>query len=140
MLGRPYSISGKVVSGEKRGKTLGFPTANLETDAELLPPNGVYAVRVILEGEPRPAVASLGVKPTFSGNQFSIEAHIFDFDEDIYGQSMRMEFVEWIREEKSFPDPRALVQQIDRDAQKARRILQEKSPEVCDPTRGLARE
>jgi len=140
MLGRPYSISGKVVSGERRGKTLGFPTANLATDAELLPPSGVYAVRVILEGDRRPGVASLGVKPTFSGTQFTIEAHIFDFDEDIYGEPLRMEFVEWIREEKSFPDPGALVQQIDRDARKARRILQEGSPEVRDPTQGLAQE
>jgi riboflavin kinase/FMN adenylyltransferase len=140
MLGRPYSISGKVVSGEKRGKTLGFPTANLATDAELLPPNGVYAVRVVLAGDRRPAVASLGVKPTFSGTQFTIEAHIFDFDEDIYGESMRIEFVEWIREEKSFPDARALVQQIEGDAQEARRILQEGFPGVCDPTQGLAQE
>jgi riboflavin kinase/FMN adenylyltransferase len=140
MLGRPYSISGKVVSGERRGKTLGFPTANLATQAELLPPNGVYAVRVILEGNRRPGVASLGVKPTFSGTRFTIEAHIFDFDEDIYGESLRIEFVEWIREEKSFPDAEALVQQIDRDARKARRILQEGSPEVCDPTQGLAQE
>lgn len=140
MLGRPYSISGKVVSGERRGKTLGFPTANLGTDAELLPPNGVYAVRVILEGDRRPGVASLGVKPTFSGTQFTIEAHIFDFDEDIYGEPLRMEFVEWIREEKSFPDAGALVQQIDRDARKARHILQEGSPEGCDPTQGLAQE
>jgi riboflavin kinase/FMN adenylyltransferase len=140
MLGRPYSISGKVVPGERRGKTLGFPTANLATDAELLPPNGVYAVRVILEGDRRPGVASLGVKPTFSGTQFTIEAHIFDFDEDIYGEPLRMEFVEWIREEKSFPDAGALVQQIHRDAREARRILQEGSPEGRDPTQGLAQE
>jgi len=140
MLGRPYSISGKVVPGERRGKTLGFPTANLATDAELLPPNGVYAVRVILGGNRRPGVASLGVKPTFSGTQFTIEAHLFDFDEDIYGQSLRIEFVEWIREERYFPDAQTLVHQIDRDAQEARRILEEGSPEVCDPTQGVTRE
>jgi riboflavin kinase/FMN adenylyltransferase len=134
MLGRPYSIKGEVVTGEKRGRTLGYPTANLATDAELLPPNGVYAVRVILGKECLPAVASLGIKPTFSGKQFSIEAHIFDFDRDIYGEPLRLEFIEWIREEKSFPDAQALVAQINRDAEQARRILErEPPPEACGP-------
>ncbi len=116
MLGRPYNISGTVVTGDKRGRTLGYPTANLATEAELLPPNGVYAVRVVLGEERRPGVASLGIKPTFSGKQYSIEAHIFDFDQDIYGKFLRMEFIERIREERSFPDAHALVEQIDRDA------------------------
>ncbi len=134
MLGRPYNIKGEVVTGEKRGRTLGYPTANLATEAELLPPNGVYAVRMILGKDYLPGVASLGIKPTFSGKQFSIEAHIFDFDRDIYGESVRMEFIEWIREEKSFPGPQALVEQIDRDAEQARRILeQEPPPEACGP-------
>jgi riboflavin kinase/FMN adenylyltransferase len=130
MLGRPYHICGTVVAGDKRGRTLGYPTANLSTDAELLPPNGVYAVRVILGADSRRnGVASLGVKPTFSGRQYSIEAHIFDFDQDIYGRSVRFEFVEWIREERSFPSAQALMAQIDRDAQEARRILEQGSPE-----------
>ena len=132
MLGRPYNISGTVVTGEKRGRSLGFPTANLATEAELLPPNGVYAVWVVLGEDRRPGVASLGVKPTFSGKQFSIEAHIFDFDQDIYGKFLRMEFVEWIREEKSFPDAHALAEQIDRDAQQARQILEQGPPEACN--------
>lgn len=125
LLGRPYNIRGTVVTGEKRGRTLGFPTANLATEAELLPANGVYAVRVALGKEQRPGVASLGVKPTFAGKRFSIEAHIFDFDRDIYGESICMEFVEWIREEKSFPDARALAEQIGRDAKTARHILEQ---------------
>jgi riboflavin kinase/FMN adenylyltransferase len=129
MLGRPYAICGTVVAGDKRGRTLGFPTANLSTDAELLPPNGVYAVRVILGDDRWNGVASLGVKPTFSGSQYSIEAHIFDFDRDIYGRSVRVEFVEWIREQTSFPSAQALAAQIDRDAQEARRILEQGSPE-----------
>lgn len=133
MLGRPYNISGTVVTGDKRGRTLGFPTANLATDAELLPPNGVYAVRVLLGKDPLPGVASLGVKPTFSGKKYSIEAHIFDFDQDIYGKSLRMEFIEWIREERSFPDAEALAEQIDRDARKARRIIEHGSPGACNP-------
>lgn len=133
MLGRPYSISGKVVTGDKRGRALGFQTANLATDAELLPPHGVYAVWVSLGGKRRPGVANLGIKPTFSGTRFCIEAHVFDFDEDIYGASLRMEFVERIREERSFPDPRALIEQIDRDARQARQLLQEGFPEVRNP-------
>jgi riboflavin kinase/FMN adenylyltransferase len=133
MLGRPYNISGTVVTGDKRGRTLGFPTANLATDAELLPPNGVYAVRVLLGKDQRLGVASLGVKPTFSGKKYCIEAHIFDFDQDIYGKSLRMEFIDWIREERSFPDANALAEQIDRDAQKARQILEQGSPEASNP-------
>jgi riboflavin kinase/FMN adenylyltransferase len=133
MLGRPYNISGTVVKGDQRGRTLGFPTANLATEAELLPPNGVYAVRVVLGEERLPGVASLGVKPTFSGKQFSIEAHIFDFDKDIYGKFIRMEFVEWIREEKSFPGAQALAEQIHRDAQQARKILEQGPPEASNP-------
>ena len=132
MLGRPYNISGTVVTGDKRGRTLGYPTANLATEAELLPSNGVYAVRVVLGEERRNGVASLGIKPTFSGKQYSIEAHIFDFDQDIYGRSLRMEFIERIREEKSFPDAHALVEQIDLDAQQARQILEQVPLEDCD--------
>lgn len=137
MLGRPYSISGTVVQGDRRGRTLGFPTANLATEAELLPPNGVYAVWVILGDNRRPGVASLGVKPTFSGRQFSIEAHIFDFDAEIYGATLRMEFIEWIREERSFPDARALAEQIDRDARQARRILEQ---EPCEASGSIEEE
>lgn len=125
MLGRSYNISGTVVTGDKRGRTLGYPTANLATEAELIPPNGVYAVRVVLGEERKSGVASLGIKPTFSGKQYSIEAHIFDFDQDIYGRFLRMEFIERIREEKSFPDAHALVAQIDRDAEQARQILEQ---------------
>jgi len=132
MLGRPYNISGTVVTGDKRGRTLGYPTANLATEAELLPPNGVYAVRVVLGKERRPGVASLGIKPTFSGKQYSIEAHIFDFDQDIYGKPLRMEFIERIREERSFPDAHALVEQINRDAEQARQILEQPHPEDCN--------
>jgi riboflavin kinase/FMN adenylyltransferase len=131
MLGRPYNISGTVVTGDKRGRTLGFPTANLATEAELLPPNGIYAVRVVLGEHSRPGVANLGIKPTFTGRRFSIEAHIFEFDQDIYGEFMRMEFVDWIREERSFPDANALAEQIGRDAQQAREILEKAPHEAC---------
>jgi riboflavin kinase/FMN adenylyltransferase len=118
------------VTGDKRGRALGYPTANLATEAELLPPNGIYAVRVVLGEERLPGVANLGIKPTFAGRQYSIEAHIFDFDRDIYGQSIRMEFIERIRDEKSFPDADALVEQIHLDAEQARAILEQAPPEA----------
>ena len=130
MLGRLYGVTGTVVHGDGRGKTIGFPTANIETTSELLPPNGVYAVWVSVAGTVKPGVANLGIKPTFAGKQFSFEVFIFDFDMDIYGKSMRTDFVEGIREERSFPNIQALVEQIQLDAEKAREILQEESPQA----------
>jgi len=123
LLGRPYDISGTVEEGEKRGREIGFPTANLRTDAELLPPNGVYAVQVTLGADRLPGVASLGTKPTFAGTRFCIEVHLFDFQRDIYGEPIRIHFLEWIREERTFAGVRPLVAQIREDVKKAREIL-----------------
>jgi len=133
LLGRPYGINGVVEPGDRRGRELGFPTANLRTDAELLPPNGVYAVWASLGNAPLPGVASLGTKPTFAGKHFCIEVHLFDFDQDIYGAPMRVSFVEWIREERTFAGFQALVQQIQTDALKARRILAAAPPPAWMP-------
>ncbi len=130
LLGRPYHISGIVEEGEKRGRELGFPTANLRSEAELLPPNGVYAVRAILGRKRFAAVANLGTKPTFAGSRFCIEVHLFDFNRDIYGEPMRIQFVDWIREERTFSGARDLVHQIQEDAQKAREALKAPSPSV----------
>ncbi len=133
MLGRPHSLQGTVVEGEKRGKSLGFPTANLHTEAELLPPNGVYAVWVTLENAYRmPAVANLGTNPTFAGAHFSLEVHIFDFAEDIYGKPMKVELVEWIRQEQTFPNANALVDQIQEDVRRAWQILENPPPGSVD--------
>ena len=114
LLGRPYAVRGEVVHGDARGRELGFPTANLAFPAEVaLPPNGVYAVRVGWGGNDplNPAhtadgVASLGVRPTFGGGgRRLLEVHLLDFDGDLYGQTMRVEFVRRQRGEKRFPRP-----------------------------------
>ena len=124
LLGRLYTVSGVVEHGDRRGRELGFPTANVRTDAELLPPNGVYAVWVFLDDRvPLPGVASLGTKPTFAGKRFCVEVHLFDFAEDIYGTPLRVSFVEWLREERTFEGFHALAREIELDALKARRIL-----------------
>lgn len=123
LLGRPYSVEGVVVPGRNRGKKLGYPTANIETRGELYPKSGVYATILTLKGKRFKSVANVGKQPTFSDGIFTVEAHIFDFDEDIYGEQVELLFIERIREEMPFPDPEALVEQIRRDSIKARDIL-----------------
>lgn len=119
MLGRPYALLGGVVEGDRRGRTMGFPTANIDADNELIPAPGVYAVRV----EGRPGVANLGVRPTFDGARFVIEVHLFDFDGDLYGQRLQIDFVQRIRPELRFKSTAALVEQIRKDAALARAVL-----------------
>lgn len=128
MLGRLFGITGQVCEGDRRGRSIGFPTANLSTEAELLPPNGVYAVWVTVKGIHRPGVANLGIKPTFSGSRYSIEAHILNFDKDIYGEFIRLDFVDWIREERSFPHVQALRTQIQKDVEQAQQVLRDDLP------------
>ena len=129
LLGRAYSVVGEVVHGDHRGRDLGFPTANLRFDAPvLLPPDGIYAVRVSWGG-PDPAhpvqradgVASLGVRPTFGAGERLLEVNLFDFDGDLYGQKLRVEFVRYQRGERKFGSVGALVKQMRRDAERARR-------------------
>ena len=124
ILGRPYRIEGLVVRGRDRGgKLLGFPTANLKLVDELVPRNGVYAVRVHLGPRVIPGVANIGHNPTFNDTGLSIEVHCFDFHEDIYGQSVRVDFMARIRDEKKFSGPEELTGQIRADCQTARQIL-----------------
>ena len=125
LLGRPFSITGVVVHGDERGRTLGFPTANLlPPKGEACPANGAYAVRVVLgSGEEKIGVANVGSNPTFDGNERRVEAHLLDFSGDLYGQDITVRFVERLRAEKKFPSPEALVGQIRRDEQKAREIF-----------------
>ena len=85
-MGRPYNLAGKVVPGKRRGTELGFPTANIDSDKEPLPPRGVYAVRVLFAGRRLDGVLNIGFNPTFDGEKQTIEVHIFDFHEDIYGK------------------------------------------------------
>ncbi|GAB4570653.1 MAG: bifunctional riboflavin kinase/FAD synthetase [Anaerolineae bacterium] len=123
-LGRPYSVSGKVVDGDHRGRTIGFPTANLAVwHEQLLPAFGVYACWAYLGDERCMAVANIGVQPTFEGNAIKVEAHLLDFQRDIYGAEMRLEFVERLRPEQRFDGPEALIAQIGRDVEAGRALL-----------------
>ncbi|MGH7805239.1 MAG: bifunctional riboflavin kinase/FAD synthetase [Candidatus Binatia bacterium] len=124
LLGRHYGLRGRVVVGKKRGRTIGFPTANLRTRVAPLLPDGVYAVTAVADGAPLRGVANLGTNPTFGdvvGR--SLEVHLLDFDGDLYGRRLRVEFVERIRGEQRFASIEALTEQIRRDAARAREIL-----------------
>jgi len=123
LLGRYHFLSGPVVRGRERGRTIGFPTANLASETECIPPDGVYATRVILDDGAHPSITNVGMRPTFAESARSIEAHIFDFTRDIYGQRIKLELVERIRAERKFDTPDALKAQIALDLSKAREIL-----------------
>lgn len=124
-LGRPYSIRGIVVRGEGRGKGLGFPTANLavrERD-KLIPPEGIYAVRAILRSGTYTGALHMGPRPTFKGSPPSVELHLLDFDRDIYGEEIRVDFIERLRGIEPFTGVDALVDQIRKDVDRAREIV-----------------
>lgn len=126
LLGRPFSISGHVAHGNKLGRKLGYPTANLWLGRRVSPILGIFAVRVQIEGETgvHPGVASLGKRPTVNEVvEPLLEAHLFDFDRDIYGRRIRVEFLAHLRDEEKYDDIDALVAQMDRDAAAARKIL-----------------
>jgi riboflavin kinase/FMN adenylyltransferase len=121
MLGRPYSISGSVVEGRKLGRRLGFPTANIAICEVLTPPDGVWAVRVSVEGgEPLSGVANLGVRPTVDGSTRVLEAHVFDFSGDLYGRDIEVGFGRFLRAEMRFASLDLLRQQIKEDVARAR--------------------
>ena len=124
LLGGYYRMSGKVVHGERIGRELGYPTANVQLRRRLSPVMGIFAVRVRGLGPgPLDAVASVGTRPTFLGTKPLLEVHIFDFDEDIYGRRIEVEFIARLRDEQKFDDVQALVEQMDRDSDAAREIL-----------------
>ncbi|RMF85874.1 MAG: bifunctional riboflavin kinase/FAD synthetase [Nitrospirae bacterium] len=122
-LGRPYSIAGEVIHGDRRGRTLGFPTANIRSTDGLLPARGVYAIRVAWRGRFFDGVLNLGVNPTFGAREVTIEPHLFDFHEDLYGQTIEVYFIKRLRDEIRFPSAEALVAQIERDVAEARAVL-----------------
>lgn len=129
-LGRPYSIRGIVVRGEGRGKGLGFPTANLavgERD-KLIPPEGIYAVRAVLRRGTFMGALHMGPRPTFKGSPPSVELHLLDFDRDIYGEDVRVDFIERLRGIEPFTGVDALVDQIRKDVDRAREIVSEWRP------------
>lgn len=128
LLGRPFALTGKVIDGDKRGRTIGFPTANIELEpAFAIPANGVYAVQVWLKGNRYNGVANVGTNPTFHGVQQRLEVHLLDFSGDLYGQVLRTQFVAWLRGEVTFSGIGELKEQIDRDIQAALPYLKENS-------------
>jgi len=127
MLGRPFFVDGPVVRGEGRGRTLGLPTANVAVVNETLPARGVYAcwcrVRGAGEDAAHAAVLNIGHRPTFGGGGLSVEAHLLDFEADLYGRTLRVEFAERLREERPFAGAEALVRQVKEDVARARKML-----------------
>jgi len=124
LLGRPYAISGEVAHGDARGRTIGFPTANIALGAHLEPARGVYVVRALLpDGRGVGGVANIGLRPTVGGTATRLEAHLFDLDEDLYGQVLSVSLLHFLRAEQKFADFAALRVQIETDASAARRFL-----------------
>lgn len=118
LLGYDYFASGEVIVGDKRGRLIGYPTANLSIDNEikLLPPNGVYLVKVEFENQTHYGMSNIGIRPTFEGNRLTFETNIFDFNDDIYGKTIKITFIEFIREEKKFSGVENLKSQLNDDA------------------------
>ena len=125
LLGRDASVLGLVVMGRQLGRTIGFPTANVETGAEQLPPPGVYAVRALIQGVQRIGVANLGLRPTINEADptLKLEVHLFNFEGDLYGQDVEVSFVHRIRDERKFENLDELKAQIARDSNQARELL-----------------
>jgi riboflavin kinase/FMN adenylyltransferase len=123
-LGRPWSMRGRVQPGKRLGARLGFPTANVPLERRRAPVAGIFAVRVHgVDDAARAGVASLGTRPTIGGTEALLEAHVFDFDADLYGREIEVEFVARLRDEERFATLEALTAQMERDAAAARRIL-----------------
>lgn len=123
LLGRPYNLGGPVIEGKRRGTGLGFPTANVEPNKVLIPEQGVYAVFVKFAGDRYQGVLNIGNNPTFDDTMLSVEAHILNFDEEIYGRHLEVLFIDRIREEIKFSGPEHLILQIRHDIEKAKEIL-----------------
>jgi riboflavin kinase/FMN adenylyltransferase len=119
-LGKPYTLQGIVIKGFQRGRTIGVPTANLDCEEQLLPAEGVYAGRCEVAGVSRLAAISIGRLPTFGDDKLQIEVHLIDFSGDLYGQTLRVELIDWIRDQQKFPGIDALKQQLRSDIERAR--------------------
>jgi riboflavin kinase/FMN adenylyltransferase len=124
LLGHHYFIDGTIVRGDARGRTIGFPTANLCSENELLPPHGVYATTARIGGIVHPSVTNVGVRPTVDNSgRTVVESHIFDLDRDLYGQPLRISFVQRLRDERAFASLDELRAQIDADCRRARMLF-----------------
>jgi len=115
MLGRPFALSGEVVEGTGRGRELQFPTANLLVETELLPRSGVYVTETVALASRHPSVTNVGVRPTFSGRELTVESHLLDFDDDLYTERVEVRFLARVRDEMRFESPMELADQIARD-------------------------
>jgi len=129
LLGRYHRLWGRVGRGDRRGRTLGFPTANLALRGGLLPRDGVYVVQARLHEATYGGVANVGSRPTFGGQARGIEVHLFDFDGDLYRRHLSVDLIERLRDEMRFPSADALVSQIREDARRARQVLATRGPE-----------
>ena len=128
LLGHPYTIDGTVVEGSRRGRELGFATANLSTANELIPPHGVYATTVRLDGVIYPSITNIGVRPTFDEEPRTvIETHLLDVERDLYGRTLRLGFVQRLRDERRFESVDLLKAQVAADVQKARTLFEQMS-------------
>ncbi|MGE0363684.1 MAG: bifunctional riboflavin kinase/FAD synthetase [Vicinamibacterales bacterium] len=124
LLGHHYAIGGVVVAGARRGRELGFPTANLSTENELVPPTGVYATAIEIAGTRWPSITNVGVRPTFeTAGAVTVETHVLGLSADLYGAAVSLSFVQRLRDERRFPDVDALKEQIDADIRRARRLF-----------------
>jgi riboflavin kinase/FMN adenylyltransferase len=123
-LGHPFSLEGRVISGQERGRFLGLPTANLSLDVEqALPADGVYATWAYPDRSRHPSVTNIGVRPTFGGGERLVEVFILDFHGNLYGGELKIELVQRLRDEIRFNTPEDLKAQVDKDTEKARKIL-----------------
>ncbi len=123
LLGRRYAITGVVIKGDGRGKTLGFPTANIAPKHQIVPADGVYAVRVLVREKTYDGIVNIGIRPTFDTGCRTIETHIFDFDEDVYGEEITVTFFGKIRDEMKFNSKEALIHQVGNDIIGAQNLL-----------------
>jgi len=124
LLGHQFYIDGLVVEGKRRGRELGFPTANLQTENELIPPNGVYATTATIDGIVHPSITNIGVRPTFGDStKTTIEAYVLGYNGDLYGQQIRLGFVLRLRDERKFADVDALRAQMEADRRRAERLF-----------------
>lgn len=122
LMGRPYRLTGIVGTGQKRGQTLGFPTANLQRVSTLVPGNGVYAVRVLHEGRTWPGAANIGPNPTFGEQAAKIEIHLIGYEGNLYGKTLMVDFYERIRDTRTFSGPAELVEQLRHDVDQAKTL------------------
>lgn len=124
LLGRDYRINGRVIAGERLGRTLGFPTANIRLHRRVSPVAGIFAVRVSGAGPDRlPGVASIGTRPTVGGSEWLLEVHLFDFERDLYRRRLAVDLIAKLRDEVHYPDLATMTEQMHRDAERARELL-----------------